>query len=86
MYFINFTLNDIKQVYNVRFILPVFLRFLWDSIVGMVTGYVLDDQGVGVQGQEFSLLDVFQTSSGVYPTSYPMGIVGSFPRGKAAGA
>jgi hypothetical protein len=36
--------------------------------------------------KEFSLLHVFQTASGVHPTSYPMGIGDSFPEGKAAGA
>jgi hypothetical protein len=45
--------------------------------------------GVGVRvrwGQEFSLLDVVQTCSGVHPTSYPMGTGASFTGGKAAGA
>jgi hypothetical protein len=37
------------------------------------------------QGQEFSLLHVVQTGSGVPPTSHPMGTGGSFPGGKAAG-
>jgi hypothetical protein len=37
-------------------------------------------------GQEFSLLHVVQTGSGVHPTSYPMGTGGSSPGGKAAGA
>jgi hypothetical protein len=36
-------------------------------------------------GQEFSLLHVVQTGSGVHQTSYPMGAGGSFPGGKAAG-
>jgi hypothetical protein len=38
------------------------------------------------KGQEFSLLHVVQTGSGVHPTSYPMGTGGSIPEGKAAGA
>jgi hypothetical protein len=38
------------------------------------------------QGQEFSLLYVVQTGSGVHPTSYPMGTGGFLPGGKAAGA
>jgi hypothetical protein len=38
------------------------------------------------EGQEFSLLHVIQTGSGVYPTTYPMGTGGSFPGGKAASA
>jgi hypothetical protein len=36
-------------------------------------------------GQEFSLLHVFQTGSGIHPTSYPMGKGDSFPGGKVAG-
>jgi hypothetical protein len=35
-------------------------------------------------GQEFSLLHVVQTDSGVHQTSYPMGTEGSFSGGKAA--
>jgi hypothetical protein len=60
-----------------------------DSVVGIATGYGLEDQGVGVRvpgGQEFSLLHVVQAGSGVHPTSYPMGNGCSFPGGKAAGA
>jgi hypothetical protein len=37
-------------------------------------------------GQEFSLLQVVQTGSGVHPTSYPKGIGGFFSVDKAAGA
>jgi hypothetical protein len=59
----------------------------WDSTLGIATGYWLDDRGVGFRwGQEFSLLHVVQTGSGVHPTSCPMGTGGSFPGGKAAGA
>jgi hypothetical protein len=36
------------------------------------------------KGQEFSVLHIVQTGSGVHPT-YPMGTGGSFPGGKAAG-
>jgi hypothetical protein len=45
---------------------------------------MLDDRGIGVRvpvGQEFSLLHVVQTDSGVHPASYPMGTGSSFPRG-----
>jgi hypothetical protein len=59
-----------------------------DSVVGIATGYVLDCE-VGVRvpvGSRISVLHVVQTGSGVHQTSYPMGIVGSFPGGKAAGA
>jgi hypothetical protein len=35
---------------------------------------------------DFSLLHVYRAGLGVHPTSYSMGIRGSFPGGKAAGA
>jgi hypothetical protein len=38
------------------------------------------------QGQDFSSLHSVQTGSGARPASYPTGIGGSFPGGKAAGA
>jgi hypothetical protein len=60
-----------------------------DSAVGIVTGYRLDDRRLGVRisvGSRISLFHVVQTGSGVHPTSYPMGTVGSFSGGKAAGA
>jgi hypothetical protein len=58
-----------------------------DSVVGTATGYGLDDRGVGVRyGQEFSLLHVVHTGSGVHPASYSMGTGVSFSEGKAAGA
>jgi hypothetical protein len=60
-----------------------------DSIVGIASSYGLDDRGVGVRvpaSQEFSLLHVVQTGSGVHPTSYSMGKGGLSPGGKAAGA
>jgi hypothetical protein len=60
-----------------------------DSVAGIATGYGLDDRGsefVSWYRLEFSLLHVVQTDSRVNPTSYPMGTVGSFPGGKAAGA
>jgi hypothetical protein len=58
------------------------------SVVGIATGYGLDDRGVGVRvpvRPEFSLLHVVQTGSGAHPTSYPIGTGGSFPGGKVAG-
>jgi hypothetical protein len=61
----------------------------WDGVVGIATGYGLDDRWVGILdpvGSKFSLLHVVQTGSGVHPTSCPMGTESSFPRGKAAGA
>jgi hypothetical protein len=60
-----------------------------DNVVGIATGYGLDDQVSEFESwwvQEFSLLHVVQTSSGAHQASYPMGTGGSFPGGKAAGA
>jgi hypothetical protein len=45
------------------------------SVVGIATGYGLDDRGVGVRvpvGSRISFLRVVQTGSGAHPTSYPM--------------
>jgi hypothetical protein len=53
-----------------------------DSAVGIATGYRLDFESRW--RQEFSPVHVVQTSSGVHPTSYPMGIGGCFSGGKAA--
>jgi hypothetical protein len=38
---------------------------------------------VSRKGKAVSLLSIFQTGSGAYPVSYPMGIGSSFPTGKA---
>jgi hypothetical protein len=58
-----------------------------DSSVGIVTRYGLENRGVRVQVPvEQGLLHVIQTGSGVHPTSYTMGAMGSFLGGKAAGA
>jgi hypothetical protein len=60
-----------------------------DGIVGVETGYGLDDRGVGVPSpgrvKNFCLHHVIQTGSVIHPTFYPMGTGGSFPGGKAAG-
>jgi hypothetical protein len=58
-----------------------------DYAVGIATGYGLEDRGVGVRVPVG--LIIFSASSKLaeaYQTSYSMGIGGSFPRGKAAGA
>jgi hypothetical protein len=59
-----------------------------DSVVGIATGYGLDNRGVWVWvpvGQEFSLLHVIQTGSEAHPASYQMGTGGSFPWEKRPG-
>jgi hypothetical protein len=60
------------------------------GMCGIATGYGLDDQGgrefESRQGQNFSLLHIVQTGSGVHPTSYKMSTGGFFPGGKVAGA
>jgi hypothetical protein len=43
------------------------------SIVGIATGYRLDDRGVKVRVLVRSLLHIMQTDSGDHPTSYPLG-------------
>jgi hypothetical protein len=60
----------------------------WDSVVTIVTGYGLDDLGVGVQvsvGSRIVSFHIVQASSGVHPMSYRMGTRGSFPRAKQLG-
>jgi hypothetical protein len=61
-----------------------------DSSVGIVLGYWLDDQGSRLRfpagAGNFSLHHRVQNGSGTHPASYPMGIRGSYPGGKVAGA
>jgi hypothetical protein len=60
----------------------------YGSIVGIVTGYSLDDIGAAVRvliGQGFSLLQIVQTVSGVHPNFYPEVTWGSFPGVKRRG-
>jgi hypothetical protein len=56
-----------------------------DSLVGIATGYGLDERGGGSSSpgrvKKSSLLHIVQTGSGVHPTSYKMGT-----GGEAAGA
>jgi hypothetical protein len=56
--------------------------------VGIATGYGLEDRGSELEsrwGNEFSLLRIGQTGSGVHPSYHPMGNAGPFLGGKAAG-
>jgi hypothetical protein len=61
-----------------------------DNSVGIATGYGLDDRMIGVrfpaEAKNFFLRQRLHTGSGAHPVSYPMGTVGSFPGGKAAGS
>jgi hypothetical protein len=60
----------------------------WDNVVGIATGYGLDDHGSGFEsqwGRQFSL-HVVQAGSGGHPTSYIMCTGESLPGGKAAEA
>jgi hypothetical protein len=65
-------------------------KLITDSSVGIALGYGLDDRGSGVRFPagtgNFSLHHRVQNASGAHPASYPMGMRGSFPGGKAAGA
>jgi hypothetical protein len=58
-----------------------------DSSVGIALGYGVDDQGSRVRflagAGNFSLHHRVQNGSGAHPASYPMGIRGPFPGGKA---
>jgi hypothetical protein len=54
---------------------------LCNSLIGIATGYGLDDRGFA-----FALLHVVQTGPGVHPNSYPVGRGESFPEDKAARA
>jgi hypothetical protein len=59
-----------------------------DNLVGM-TGYGLDDQGVGVRvpmGARIFTYPCLPDELWGHPVSYPVGIGGSFRGGKAAGA
>jgi hypothetical protein len=61
-----------------------------NSSVGIALGYGLDDRSSRVrfpaEAGNFSLHHSVQNGSGAHPASYPMGIRGSFPGGKATGA
>jgi hypothetical protein len=72
-----------------KFTLYTYIYVIRDKALGIATDYWLGDRGVEFEsrwGQEFSLLHVVQTGSGVHLTPYPMGTGGSFPGGKAAWA
>jgi hypothetical protein len=61
-----------------------FLSYLYFCGVDIATGYGPDDRLVAVRvpiESRIFVLQVVQTGSAVHPTSYPMGIGGSFPRG-----
>jgi hypothetical protein len=55
-----------------------------DNVVGMATGYGMDDRGVGIRVQLG--LHVVQAGSRAHPASSPMRTGGSFPGGKATRA
>jgi hypothetical protein len=60
-----------------------------DGVVGIVTGYMVDDRGVRILvrvGSRISLLHVVQTGSGAHPASYPMDTGGSLLGGRVVGA
>jgi hypothetical protein len=56
-----------------------------DISVGTTTVYWLDGRGFSAGARDFSLLHNVETLSGAYPASYPMGMLGCFLDGKAAG-
>jgi hypothetical protein len=62
------------------------LLHLFNTLVSNVQGCWLGGRGSIPAGVRFSVLHKVQTSSGVHPTSYTMGIGGPFAESKAAGA
>jgi hypothetical protein len=58
---------------------------LWESAVGIVTGYILDSQRVGVQVLVGAGFFSFPCCPGPHPSSHPVGTRGSFPSNKVAG-
>jgi hypothetical protein len=59
-----------------------------DSVVGIATGYGLDDRGVGIRvpgGSRIFTSPIVQTGSVVHATSYIIGTWGSFPGVKRPG-
>jgi hypothetical protein len=55
-----------------------------NSALGIATGWTAEGSEFESRyGQEFSLLHIVQTGSGVHPTSYRMDTGGSFPGRKA---
>jgi hypothetical protein len=60
-----------------------------DNSVGIALSYGLDDRGsrfrFPARDGNFSLHHRVQNSSRAHPAPYPMGTMGSFLRGKAAG-
>jgi hypothetical protein len=75
--------------FNEMFLVSVmFLTMSWGSVVSIVTGYGLDGQRVWSSDLGRGKIFIFSMSSRLseaHPASYPMGVWGSFPRGKAAG-
>jgi hypothetical protein len=64
----------------------VFLRSR-DGVVGIATGYGLDDREVGVPvGSRIFSSPFHPDRSGVHPASYPVDTADSLPGGKSAGA
>jgi hypothetical protein len=58
------------------------------SVIGIATGYGLDDPRIGVRvsvGKEFSHLQIIQTGHKARPASYPIGTKASSPWVKRPG-
>jgi hypothetical protein len=85
---LNGTDNLEDLVLNERIILICIgvLNRSWDGVVGIATGYGLDDRGVGVRVPVGSRIFSSPRRPEVHPNSYPMGTGGYFYGGKAAGA
>jgi hypothetical protein len=63
------------------------MNTIWDSSIGIETGYGLDGRvRFPIGARYISLLHRVQTGSGAHSACYTMGTGGSFLEGKAAGA
>jgi hypothetical protein len=56
------------------------------EVVGVVTGYGLDAQGLNPGRGKIFLFSKVSRHCGAHPASYPLNIGAYFPGGKAAGA
>jgi len=78
-----------NKQFRAGFMKPTFLLHRLPALRIYCLGYGLDDRGSVVRfpawAGNFSLHRRIQNGSGDHTTSYPMGIRGSFLRGKAAG-
>jgi hypothetical protein len=81
------TINKPPYIYLAPIRTPTSMHRSRGSSGSIVSDYGLDDRAIEVRSptgaEDFSSSPCDQTGSGAHPASYPMGIGGSFPVGKA---